>query len=111
MVTLEQVEKGVLKYIDSEFVNKISGLRKWGVALMTESIALSIKDMVMKNREFLVKSGYLTEDCMVDIEKLYSDCLEVTSKHGKVTEHFPLIGDVTFSDTDVRSLRDFIVNG
>lgn len=109
MVTLERTKEGIASYIDREIIAKIQGAKKWMVALAVPSIIVCIDEMVEKNRSILIKSGYLTEDGMVDIEKIYGELRLIASKTGTVTEHFPLIGDVMFSINDIDCLHSCIL--
>ncbi len=109
MVTLERTKEGIAAYIDREIIAKIHGAKKWMVALAVPSIFVRIDEMVEKNRDILIKSGYLTEDCMVDIDKIHEELRLIASKTGAVTEHFPLVGDVMFSISDIDCLRSWIL--
>ncbi len=84
MVTLEQVKRGVSLYF--------------------------YKELSATVRVILKKAGYMTEDSMVDIDRIYSELRTIASKTGTVTEHFPLIGDVMFSIDDIDCLRSCILN-
>lgn len=105
MVTQEQLKEGLARYIDTEFVSKVQGLRKWGIALATSPLILSLGERIEDSKAMLVSAGYLTEDGMVDIDRLYADAMEVARRTGSVTEHLPIVGDVTFTSTDIESLR------
>ena len=109
MVTLEQTKNGIASYIDREIIAKIQGAKKWMVALAVPSILILIDDMVEKNKTVLIKSEYLTEDSMVDIDRVYSELRLIASKTGTVTEHFPVIGDVMFSINDIDCLYSCIL--
>lgn len=109
MVTLEQTKAGIASYIEREIIAKIQGAKKWMVALSVPSILALIDETTEKNKGILIRSGYLTEDGMVDIDKLYSELRLIASKTGTVTEHFPIIGDVMFSISDIDSLKSCII--
>ena len=110
MVTLERAKDGIASYIEKEIISKIQGTRKWMVALSVPSLLVYLDEMIAKNMNLLVKAGYMTEDSMVDVDRLYSELRTIASKTGTVTEHFPLIGDVMFSIDDIDSLRSCILN-
>lgn len=108
MVTLEKAKEGLAMYADKEIVSKIPGVKKWIVALSIPSIILAIEEMICNNKSILVKAGYITEDNMVDIDKVHLELKTIASRTGTVTEHFPIIGDVIFSDHDVDALRAYL---
>lgn len=109
-VTMDQLVSGMSKYADQEIIAKVSGVRKWLVALATPAVMMSVSDMILKNKDTLVKAGYMTEDGMVDIERLYTDVSGIARKTGSVTEHLPVLGDVTFSEQDIERLYLCIVS-
>lgn len=109
-VTMDQLVSGMSKYADQEIIAKVSGVRKWLVALATPAVMMSVSDMILKNKDTLVKAGYMAEDGMVDIERLYTDASGIARKTGSVTEHLPVLGDVTFSEQDIERLYLCIVS-
>ena len=110
-VTIEQMMEGITKYGNSEFVSKVSGLRKWAVAIALPPIAMKAGSIAMDNKDMLVRAGYMTEDGMVDIDTIASKAKEVARTTGSVTENLPMLGDVTFTIDDIEALRNCIVGG
>lgn len=108
MVTLDQMQEGLAAYVESELVAKVPGLRKWAVAFMASPVLLQLRTMAENNRAMLVSSGYMTEDGMVDIDRVCRELKAVASKEGEVTEHIPMLGTFRFSETDIDKLRGFI---
>lgn len=106
MVTINQVKDGLVLYIDKEIVEKVSGLAKWGLAFASAAIVSNLN--MDKYVEMGKSLGYVTKDSMVDIDKLYADFIKIVRSKGSVTQHFPMIGDVTFSENDVDLLKRYI---
>lgn len=109
MVTLEQFKKGLYKYIDDTFISKIPGLKKWGIVWIVESYLNKYETVLLQNRQFLIDAGCITEDGMIDIDKLYSEFMDISKRYGKVTEHLPLFDDTTFSELDIEELKRCIL--
>lgn len=109
-VTMEQVVSGMGKYADQEIIAKVAGMRKWLVALAAPAVMITVSDTLIKNKDMLVKAGYMTEDGMLDVDRIYNDALGVARKTGAVTEHLPVLGDVTFSEQDIEKLYLCIVS-
>lgn len=108
MVTMEQAKKGIRAYMEHEVADKIGGLRKWAVIVATEPIVMELERMVGEHKDVLVRSGYLTEDMMVNDDRFFDELMKVAREKGSVTEHFPVVGDVTFSDHDVMVLHQYV---
>ena len=106
MVTIQQVRQGMCRYIDTEFINKIGGLAKWGVAIGGSLIV----EKYTSDPSILKSIGCLSEDGMVDIDRLYDIVYNVAKERGKVTQNFPMIGDVSFTEEDVTKLYHYITN-
>ena len=108
-VTIDQMKMGVAKYIDSEIATKISGMGKWLIPIAGSAIISSKLDPMLKeNHEMLKHMGYMTEDYLIEIDKVYSDFKRVSHEKGAITEHFPLIGSITFTEADVDAFRRYI---
>lgn len=108
MVTISQMKEGMARYIDMEIASKCPGAKKWLVALAAASIVAQTDRMIEEHKTMLQASGYLTPDNLIDIDHLYHDLSAIAIEKGPITEHFPIIGDITFSSTDVDALRRYI---
>lgn len=109
MVTKEQFVNGIQKYIDDELISKISGLSKWVLALGLGAYIPQIHKMLDDNHSMLVGAGYMHEDGMINIDKLYNDLINVARAKGSVVQYIPLVGDVTFTETDLTSMYHHII--
>jgi hypothetical protein len=109
MVTVDQVKQGIARYIDAEFTSRLQGMKKWLVPIAAAAVVnAKIDALASTGRPMLIASGYMSEDGMVDIDRLYSDLVSVARRQGSVTENFPILGDVTFSESDIDSIRRMI---
>lgn len=110
MVTIEQVKDGIGRYIDAEFTARLQGFRKWIIPLGAAALVNQKLDAMLSGEgaEMVKSLGYMTEDRMIDIDRLYADMLSIARSKGSITEHFPILGDVTFSEADIESLRRHI---
>lgn len=109
-VTSEQIKEGIAKYIDMELANKAQGLKKWMISLAGIMVMQNADSMINKYRETLLTFGIIEEDGMIDIDKLADMARKVAIDKGPVTEHIPIIGDVTFSESDIEALRRYITS-
>lgn len=111
-VTIDQIKQGIGRYIDAEFTSKLQGFRKWIIPLSAMAVVNSRIDAMLtqENYPILIDSGYISEDGLVDIDRLFADLTEVARAQGTVTENIPMIGDVTFSEADIASLRRHITS-
>lgn len=108
MVTLEQTKLGLEKYVESEFVSKVPGIKKVGVVLATSAIISWVEQKIITNKDIIVAGGFMTSDNMVDIDKVYTEVKKVFDREGKLVEHLPLFEDVTFTVADVDKVYKLI---
>lgn len=106
-VTADQIKMAVVRYIDSEIANRLEGWRKWAVPVGAAALVNNKIDALGsgRNADMLMSLGYMTEDGLYDIDKIYEDFLSIAREKGSITETLPLIGAVTFSAQDIEILR------
>lgn len=108
MVTQEQLKEGLARYAEAELAGKVAGLRKWAILIALPSLTALMDEFFQKNMAMLVRAGYMTDDGMVDIARIAKEAKNIARSTGAVTEHFPVLGDVTFSEADIDTLSHFI---
>lgn len=106
-VTVDQFKMGLVGYIDEEFVSKMQGFKKWALAAEGVTLVDRKVNSLMSGEmlEHMKASGYISEDGMVDIDALHSRYSSVAKKYGSITESIPLLGAVTFTASDIDSIR------
>lgn len=106
MVTKEQFKNGLGMYIEKEFVDKFSGLKKWAVVLAGTEV-INKADSIMSA---LPPNTYMSEDGMIDIDRLYKNMRSIAEKTGAVVQNLPMIGDVKFTEKDIDELYRYIMH-
>ena len=109
-VTVDQISEGVARYVDMELVPKVPGLRKWVLGAFGGYAVKMVKDKAMESREMLESAGLMDADGLVDLDALYSSLRKTAGASGPVTEHLPMLGDVTFDSSDIDKLYTYIRN-
>lgn len=108
VVTVDQMHDGMARYVDRELVDRASGIMKWGIALIgTNAIDMACKAM-RDNCQMLHSLGYMTEDGLVELDKLYEELSAIAKEKGEVVQHLPVAGDVKFTSSDIDLLRRYI---
>jgi len=102
MITKEQIKEGFAKYLDSEIIGKTPGLRKWMLAVSVAPLLTKLDEAL--DAPAIKELGYRTDDGMFDIDKAKADFLKASQEKGSVTEHLPMMGDITFSSADIERL-------
>lgn len=113
MVTLQQIQRGLCKYIDTELLSQMSGLKKIGLgaymALASNNLATLaanyIEHPAVKVLEITDPQGN------VDIDKVYNVITPMFDAGAKHSVNLPIIGPVIIDRTDVDKLHRYIVGG
>ena len=106
-----QVQAGVLDYIDREFVSNLDGLRKWAVlsavSLYTGKSAAMSEQLL--NHPVAKMMGIVDEQGMIDVDALHAAMVQAAEKTGTVSQYIPVLGNVTFTRSDVDTLYNCIM--
>ena len=109
-VTASQISEGIARYVDRELVPKVPGIRKWILGASGAYIGNIVSAWISRYSDILSKTGVMSEDGMIDLDSLVSSLRKTASENGQVTEHMPIIGDVTFDSSDIEKLYSYIVS-
>ena len=105
-----QVLNGLMNYVDSEVMGKLPTSGKWvvgtAVNLMTNK-AQNVIDTLSDN-EIVKMLGIVDEEGMIDIDELLSAMKTSADRYGVLSVDVPLIGRLSFSSSDVDSLKNYI---
>lgn len=107
MITVQQFEMGLSMYIDREIANKTNGLSKWVVSLLGVALSKKSNELIAKYRKELNTLGYMSEDGMIDDDKLFPDLLNIAREKGEVLQTIPMVGTLKFNETDIDALRRY----
>ena len=108
MVTLEQVQNGIARYIAGELVPHLTGMKRIGLAAYSALASQNIANMIRKYKDHPMVSmmDVINEAGEVDVDKLYSVLDPLFLE--KQTVSIPMIGDFTLDHTDLEKLYRYI---
>ncbi len=109
MVTLEQIATGITKYVDTQILPHLTGIRRIGLGVYTGLASKNVVGMVekYKNHPAVSVLDVITDDG-VDLDKLYQTVLPMFENGQKEMVSIPMIGEWTFDKTDVEKLYKYI---
>ncbi len=113
MVHTDKVIRGLVNFLDNELMPHLPP-KGWQRPVCGTVIALSTKRMSsliegLKNNPMLAGIGIIDESGMVDIDSVKTEFSKQLGSEGMVIE-FPLIGPITFYQSDVDKLYSYILN-
>lgn len=110
-VTISQVQTGLTKYLDSEFVQKLGGVQKWifGAAAAMLLANFGAVFAKLKANPLVSMLGVIDEQDHIDIDTLYA-YFKAEAQKSPASFELPGIGMVTMTSADIDRLYGFIVN-
>ena len=110
MVTLQQVQTGLVKYVDTELMPMIGGWQKWvfGAAMSISLSKISNIFNALKDNAFMKMLDVIGEDDMIDIDTLHREFAK-QAQHGAITFNVPILNmPLTLNASDVDKIYHFI---
>lgn len=109
MVELNQIVKGIKKYLENELVSKVTGINKWIVGASLSMVLDNASQTFnqMKSLPIVQSMGVIDADDMIDVDKLYKALWE-ESKKSAVTFQVPLVGSITLKSDDIEKIYSYI---
>ena len=104
---------GLINFADQEVINNLPTVGKWlvgaGVGITTSKINEIVNAL---NENSIVKMmGIIDEDGLFDIDLIIDNLKQSANRYGKMNVQVPLVGRLTFSESDVDTLRGYIERG
>lgn len=112
MVTLNQIQQGLSRYVSNELTSKMTGAQKWIFGAGAELYLANIGGIfnTLKTHPMVKALGIIDEQDQVDIDKLYNALLHQADL-GAMTVDIPMAGSFTFNRNDVENLYRYIIGG
>lgn len=107
IVTIEQIQAGIIKYIDMELGAKAVGVTKFMIYFFAPSIPKKVVSKLESFREADVNHEFFTEDGGVNLDEVYKRAKSAIERSGKLL--IPQI-DYFVDTTDVDKLYNLIKN-
>ena len=110
MVTMQQVKTGLVKYIDTDVLPHLTGVKRIGLGVYTALAADNLVNVLNQYKEHPAVSvlQIIDKDGNVDIDKLYQAMAPQFANGEKQTISIPLIGDMTVDRSDLEKLYRYI---
>lgn len=104
---------GLVNYTDQEVINNLPTVGKWlvgaGVGITTSKIDGIVN--ALNENPMAKMMGIIDEDGMFDIDLIIDNLKQSANRYGKMTVQVPLVGRLTFSESDIDTLRGYIERG
>lgn len=110
MITLDQIQRGAARFVDTELMPKLSGRDKWIVAGVVTLYIKRLPALVeqLKSKEAVRLLGVIGEDNSVDLEAVYNS-IKPAAAQTPVQVNIPMGGMITITGTDIDILYNCIM--
>lgn len=110
MVTMNQVQNGLVKYIDTDILPHLTGIRKVGLGMYSALASQNIGKTILKYKDHpaIAMIDVIDENGNVDIDKLYQAAVPMFANGEKQSIDIPLIGELRIDRTDIEKLYQYI---
>lgn len=110
MVSIDRVQNGIARYIDSEIVSKMSGVNKWVFSAVATAYIADAPKLIerVKSNAMLAPLELVDAAGNVDIEKVYTHLKPAASKCPAPIS-IPGMGTITLTESDIDTLYTYII--
>lgn len=113
MVTVNQLQTGILKYVSTDIMPHLDGWKKLAVGgyiNLASGNALQLVNQI-KNHPAVSMLGVFDDANNVDLDKLYAALSPMFQNNEKYTIPIPLAGDLTVDKTDLEKIYRYAREG
>lgn len=100
-VGLEQVQSGVINFVEKEIASKAVGIKKFGIYFIMPAIKKSTYNYLIKLKEFM--PDLFNDDGNIELDKFYNIAKDAIRRSGQ----FEYMG-IIFNESDIDSLYSYI---
>ena len=110
MITIDQIQRGAARFVDTELMPKLAGRDKWIVAGIVTLYIKRLPALVeqIKSKEAVRLLGVIGEDNSVDLEAVYNS-IKPAAAQTPVQVNIPMGGTITITGTDIDILYNCIM--
>ena len=111
MVSIEKIQKGAARYVDVEMLPKLDGKDKWIVAAAVSLYLSRLPAIVqgIKSNPAIKILNIISEDGQsIDLDMLISS-IKPAARQAPASFKIPFGGTINFTDSDIDSLKNYIM--
>lgn len=107
----DKVILGIMNYADAEIIGKLPTMGKWLAGTAIGMVSSKVNDVVMniQNNSALKMVGAIDDDGMIDVDLIMDNMKQSADRYGNAHISIPLVGDMSFSSSDIDTLRSYIM--
>lgn len=110
MITLQQAQIGLVRYIESDVMPHLDGMKKVGLGIYAGLAGNNISTLISKyaHHPAVEVMGIIDDAGNIDLDAVYQAALPLFSNGQRVPINIPLIGTLTVDKTDLDKLYQYM---
>ena len=110
MVSMQQFQRGIIQYIDSDIMPHLQGAQKLGVGVYVALAGNNLSKLIKAymDKPYIQVLGVIDKDGNIDVDKLYSAAAPMFQNGEKYPVQFPIIGEIRFDKSDLEKLYQYV---
>lgn len=107
--TIQKVQNGLVKFIDTELINHLDGWQKIGFGAASALIVKNLPNTIQQYAKTpaIAMLGVIDKDMNIDIDALHDAIMDYFSTEGEYV-NVPMVGRMKITKQDVESLYKYI---
>ena len=112
MVGVAQIKNGLMAYATQHMMPKMDSKGQFLLGMGLGAVTRKAEELLsgLAGNSIIAAAGYV-KDGQIDLDVLYSDAVSQMKRQGQLVWDVPLLGRLTFTEQDLRDLRQCILNG
>lgn len=110
MISLDKIQRGATRFVDTELMPKLSGRDKWIVAGVVTLYIKRLPALIekAKSSEAVKLLDVIGEDNSIDLEAVYNS-LKPAAAQTPAAINIPMGGTITITGADIDALYNYII--
>lgn len=105
LVNIQQIQRGVINYVENEIAKKATGLTKFGVYFIMPKLANNTAGLITSLKNNIMFKDIFDDNGNIELDSVYNSSKEAIKKSGQ----FEMYG-IIFNETDIDKLYNYIKN-
>lgn len=103
MVNVQQVQNGIVKYVETELASKAVGFNKFAMYFILPKIPNKVTKLIDEYRHNPLAEDFFDENGNLKLDEIYNAAKSAISRSGQFTVY-----NIIFNESDVDKLYNYI---
>lgn len=105
IVNTQQIQRGVINYVENEIAKKATGLTKFGIYFIMPKLSNNTESLIKSLKDNIMFKDMFDENGNIELDYVYNNAKEAIKKSGQ----FETYG-IIFNESDIDKLYNYVKN-